>query len=89
MKIFKWISFGESGPTCQQCAHFQNDPAFIEETYRGLTTMSSGFASVRHRDGLCSYNQLYLSAKDSCPGFTPRSLDLNKQQVEKAVANNS
>ncbi|MDR3712847.1 MAG: hypothetical protein P4L51_08530 [Puia sp.] len=69
MKIFDSIQLGSTGPVCENCAHFQNDPAFIEETYRGLTVMSSGFASVRDRDGFCNHHQLYLSARDSCPGF--------------------
>jgi len=75
MKIFSSIQLGNtgpianSGPSCQKCAHFKNDPALIEEVYRGLTAMSSGFASVRDRDGLCNLHQLYLSARDSCPSF--------------------
>jgi hypothetical protein len=79
MKIFTSIQLSgsgpmsNSGPTCQGCIHFQNDPALIEAVYPGLTTMSSGFASVRDRDGFCDYNQLYLSARDSCPHFTPRA----------------
>jgi len=72
MKVFNSIGLRSSGATCQKCAFFQNDPAFIEEIYPGLTSMSSGFASVRDRDGFCNYNQLYLSAYDSCPGFAPR-----------------
>jgi hypothetical protein len=72
MKIFNSIGLRNSGDICQKCAYFQNDPAFIEETYPGLTTMSSGFASVRDWDGLCTYNQLYLSAGDSCPHFLGR-----------------
>ncbi len=71
MKIFNSIQLGNAGPVCQDCVYFQNDPALIEESYPGLTIMSSGFASVRDRDGFCSYNQLYLSARDSCPHFTP------------------
>ena len=58
-----------AGPGCQNCVHFQNDPAVIEATYPGLTAMSSGFASVRDRDGFCDLHQLYLSARDSCPRF--------------------
>ena len=69
MKIFNSIQLGNSGPICQDCVYFENDPALIEEAYPGLTIMSSGFASVRDRDGFCSYNQLYLSASDSCPHF--------------------
>ena len=49
MKIFNSIQLSNSGAICQQCAHFNNDPAFIEGAYRGLTAMSSGFASVREQ----------------------------------------
>jgi hypothetical protein len=73
MKIFDPIQLHSSGPVCQDCIHFQNDPAVIEEVYRGLTTMSSGFASVRDRDGICNYHRLYLSARDGCPHFEPRT----------------
>jgi hypothetical protein len=78
MKIFNFIQLSNSGPICQNCAHFQNDPALIEKAYPGLTVMSSGFASVRDRDGLCSYNQLYLSARDGCKHFefSKKCLDL-------------
>jgi hypothetical protein len=69
MKILEIIQLRNMGPTCQKCLHFENDPAVIEQTYPGLTSMSSGYASVRDRDGLCSYNQIYLSASDCCAHF--------------------
>jgi hypothetical protein len=80
MKIFNSIQFTNSGSkaVCKNCAHFQNDPDLIEKAYPGLTVMSSGYASVRDKDGLCSYNQLYLSARDSCPHFKPRTLEFNQ-----------
>jgi len=78
MKIFNSIGLGNSGPSCQQCAYFQNDPALIEAAYPGLTVMSSGFASVRDRDGLCSYNEIYLSARDSCPHFVLRKIEVKR-----------
>jgi hypothetical protein len=81
MKIFNSIQLRSSGPTCRSCVHFQNDPAFIEATYRGLTTMSSGFASVRDQDGFCNFNQLYLSARDSCPNFTPYTPALDQKEM--------
>lgn len=76
MKILASIRFingTNRGPACENCIHFQNHPARIEAAYRGLTTMSSGYASVRDRDGLCDHHNLYLSARDSCPQFTARS----------------
>jgi hypothetical protein len=79
MKIFNSIQLRNSGPVCQNCACFQNDPVIIEAVYPGLTAMSSGFASVRDQDGFCDYHQLYLSARDGCPHFTPCSASLNQQ----------
>jgi hypothetical protein len=69
MKIFNSIQLRSSGLICQHCKYFQNDPSIIEKEYPGLTVMSSGFASVRDEDGICSYNRIYLSAKDSCMQF--------------------
>jgi hypothetical protein len=77
MKIFNSIQLGNnSGPICQKCVYFQSDPATIEAAYPGLTIMSSGFASVRYQDGLCNYNQLYLSARDSCPHFVQQTVEV-------------
>jgi hypothetical protein len=66
MKIFQSIQVSNSGLSCQQCIHFRNDPALIEDAFGGLRSLSSGFASVRDRDGICSYHRIYLSARDSC-----------------------
>ena len=71
MKILNSVQWKNSGPVCQDCACFQNDPAVVENAYHGLTIMSSGFASVRDRDGFCNFHKLYLSARDSCPQFAP------------------
>ena len=73
MKILEIIQLRNMGPTCQKCLHFENDPDVIEQTYPGLTSMSSGYASVRDRDGLCHFHQLYLSAGNSCPYFVQQS----------------
>lgn len=81
MGIFNSIAFGNSGQICQKCAYFQNDPIVIEDAYPGLTIMSSGYASVRDKDGLCNYNQLYLSLLDSCPHFAPRTAEIAFKDV--------
>ena len=83
MKIFDLIQFTESGSKaiCQNCMHFENDPALIEKAYPGLTIMSSGYASVRDKDGLCNYNQLYLSARDSCPHYTKKTKEIIKDEA--------
>jgi hypothetical protein len=51
---------------CANCAHFRNDPAFIEQAVPGLATMSSAHASVRCDDGICLRHDRYLSARSSC-----------------------
>ena len=79
MRLFHSIQLRNTGNTCQQCAYFQNDPAFIEKNYPGLTVMSSGYASVRDRDGICSFNQIYLSAGDSCVHFEPCIVEVNPE----------
>jgi hypothetical protein len=83
MKIFKSLELSTpAGATCQECVHFQNEPARIEETYSGLTVMSSGYASVRDRDGICNYHQIYLSARDSCTDFVDSKPRVNQHAVE-------
>jgi hypothetical protein len=77
MKILQFIQGTSSGPVCEGCKWFQNDPLLIEAIYPGLTSMSSGFASVRDRDGICQHHQRYLSARDSCEQFSPREPGIN------------
>lgn len=77
MKILNSIETSTPGSVCRNCAYFQNEPARIEEVYPGLTAFSSAFASVRDQDGFCNFNQLYLSARDSCPRFTRGSKDFS------------
>ena len=79
MKIFDLLQLGNSGPVCRECVHFENDPAIIEKTYPGLNIMSSGYASVLDRDGICNYNELYLSARDSCPSFALRGSKVSQE----------
>ena len=66
MNLLSFVGFGRAGTGCEQCVHFQNDPALVETVYPELRTMSSGFAAVRDRDGFCQRHQLYLSAGDRC-----------------------
>jgi hypothetical protein len=61
---------GKSTGRCGACVHFSNDPATIEDTFRGLSAMSSGHASVRAHDGLCSLHEVYLSFRDTCGNFS-------------------
>lgn len=70
MEILKYIKWGSTELCCGNCKHFANDAKLIEYAYPGLTALSSGFAAVRDRDGLCKHHQLYLSAADSCGEFS-------------------
>lgn len=59
---------------CGNCIYFQNDPAILEKAWPGLSSMSSGFGSVRDQDGLCKRHDVYLSSWDSCPRFLPQAV---------------
>jgi len=58
---------------CIHCTHFRNSPAYMEKVFKGMNTMSSGFASVRMDDGICLKNDEYLSAYDWCDKFEKAS----------------
>ncbi len=55
---------------CFGCTHFSNSPEFMERIYPGIKTMSSGHASVRKDDGICSLHDLYLSADAHCDQYS-------------------
>jgi hypothetical protein len=52
--------------SCATCAHFEGEPQVVERAIPGLRTLSSGFASVRDRDGLCTLRGRYLPARARC-----------------------
>jgi hypothetical protein len=54
---------------CINCAHFRNSPAYLEQVFKGMTTLSSGHASVRKDDGICKLHDIYLSADNQCDRF--------------------
>jgi hypothetical protein len=58
---------------CGRCAHFRNDRATLEAAMPGISSMSSGDASVRADDGICLRHDRYLNARASCADFA--SLD--------------
>jgi hypothetical protein len=60
--------------TCRQCAHFVDDPAFIEAEFPGLTPFGSAYSSARGHAGICQELGRFMDpvlAKD-CPSFKPR-----------------
>jgi hypothetical protein len=56
---------------CAACAHFRNDPAYLEQEIPGFASMSSAHASIRADDGICTLHDRYLSARSSCTGYAP------------------
>lgn len=56
-------------PCCGHCAHFCNDPEALEQIFAGLKIMSSGHASVRGQDGLCTLHDRYRPWRDVCPSY--------------------
>jgi hypothetical protein len=74
MGLFSFIARAfEAAPRpacCGTCKHFRNDPAHIEEAFRGLTSFSSGYASARADDGLCTKHDLYLGADCHCRHYS-------------------
>jgi hypothetical protein len=76
--IFSWQKRRARPPeplsrTCVHCAHFQNEAAALEAEIAGLATMSSGYAAVRDRDGLCTRHGRYLTCRSSCAEFEART----------------
>lgn len=59
---------------CGSCAHFRNDPAFLETVFKGLTSMSSGYGSTRGDDGICLLHNRHLSARASCAKYAAASM---------------
>ncbi|MGC8490292.1 MAG: hypothetical protein ACP5SH_01020 [Syntrophobacteraceae bacterium] len=58
---------------CLECQYFQNSPDYLEAACKGLTVLSSAYASVRSEDGICVLQDLYLSANQCCNRFVPIS----------------
>ncbi len=57
---------------CAYCAHFRNDPKYLEAQFAGLTGFGSAYASVRADDGLCLKHDRYLGADSCCTDFAAR-----------------
>ncbi|MFZ3483767.1 hypothetical protein [Sphingomonas sp. 3-13AW] len=59
----------DSQQGCFPCAHFCHDPAHLERALPGLTTLSSGTASVRAQDGLCLHHDRIINGRQRCAAF--------------------
>ena len=58
-----------AGPRCGSCRRFRNDPAYLEAALPGLSSLSSGAASVRADDGLCLLHERLVGARFSCADY--------------------
>lgn len=61
-----------ASPTCFGCLHFSNDPAAIEAALPGLSSLSSGHASVRADDGICRAHETICNGKRRCGDYRSR-----------------
>lgn len=74
MKLFRLYAENSDAPEkrrcCMNCVYFSNSPEYLEGVYPGLNVMSSGYASVRRDDGICTLHDLYLSASARCGHYS-------------------
>ncbi len=61
-----------TGARCGNCIHFRNDPAYLEALFKGLSSLSSAYASVCGGDGHCRRHDRYLGARSVCADFQAR-----------------
>jgi hypothetical protein len=54
---------------CGTCVNFGNDPADLEASFPGLTSLSSAHISARADDGVCALHRRYLSASAFCGDY--------------------
>ena len=68
---------------CRSCRHFRNAAEFIEAAFGGLTSLSSGYGSVRADDGICLRHDRYLTARSGCSDFSPQPPAVRAAQAER------
>jgi hypothetical protein len=54
---------------CLNCRQFRNDPQYLESVFKGMSSLSSGYASIRKDDGICEVRDQYLSADFWCDRY--------------------
>ncbi|MDD5167698.1 MAG: hypothetical protein PHN75_02695 [Syntrophales bacterium] len=57
---------------CRNCGHFNNDPAMLEDLFRGINALSSVRGSSRGDGGICKLHDRYLLPVHSCSDFARR-----------------
>lgn len=66
------MSASSTRASCRTCAHFRNDPAYLEAVFAGLASLGSAYGSVRAEDGLCLRHDRYLGPGSLCADFMER-----------------
>jgi hypothetical protein len=69
---------------CAQCRHFNGTPLDIEAALPGLSSLSSAFAAVRDRDGLCALHDRYVAASSVCDLIALRPAPDNRRTSARA-----
>jgi hypothetical protein len=59
----------EKEKRCGNCRHFEDDPAVLEEYFKGINSLSSVRGSSRGDAGICSFHKRYLLPVHSCSDF--------------------
>jgi hypothetical protein len=59
---------------CASCAHFRNDPAYLETLFAGMSSLSSAYGSACGDDGHCVRHDRYLGARSRCADFQAAAL---------------
>ncbi len=59
--------------TCRDCDHFNDDPAFIEAQFPGMTALGSAYGSTRGPAGICRELGRFMDPMpaEQCESFTP------------------
>jgi hypothetical protein len=74
MNLSRWMHPGKKETSgqgqCGNCEHFNNDPAVLEEYFKGIGSLSSVRGCSRGDAGICSFHDQYLLPVHSCSDFT-------------------
>jgi len=65
------LNEGQLRPQCCGCASFRGDASDLEALLPGLSSLSSGYASVRSDDGICMRHERFVGARSCCADFSP------------------
>jgi hypothetical protein len=76
MNLSRWMHPDEKKASgqgrCGDCDHFNNDPAMLEDYFKGIGSLSSVRGCSRGDAGICSFHNRYLLPVHSCPDFVRR-----------------